>query len=86
MTVQVALKLPDNVVEAIDALVSEGAFKSRSEAIRSGAEAVIAQRRRQDVAQYRDAFAEYPETDGEVADATRLALEAIHDEPWERWW
>lgn len=87
MTTQVAIKLPDELVEAIDALVHQGAFKNRSEAIRSGAEAVVIQLQRQDVARrYRDAFAKHPETSDELAEASRLALEAIYDEPWERWW
>jgi hypothetical protein len=33
-----------------------------------------------------DAMARHPETDEEIAEATRLAVDAIHDEPWERWW
>jgi len=27
-----------------------------------------------------------PETDDEIAEATGLAVSAIDEEPWERWW
>jgi hypothetical protein len=31
-------------------------------------------------------MARLPETVEEMADATRLGIDAIHHEPWERWW
>lgn len=74
MTQQVAVKLPDGLVEQLDRLVQAGAFDSRSQAIRSGLEAIVAARRREEVDRsYRDAFARVPETAAEIADATRLA-------------
>jgi len=87
MTTQIAVKLPDRLVGELDRLVEAGAFDSRSQAVRSGLEAMVASRRREDVdRQYRDADARLPETDAELSDAQRLAVGAIHDEPWERWW
>lgn len=35
---------------------------------------------------YADAIVQFSETGGEFSEATCLALEAIHDEPWARWW
>jgi hypothetical protein len=47
-------------------------------------EAILAARyRRQLARRYAKAL---PETDAELADATRLAVESIRDEPWDRWW
>lgn len=87
MTIQIAVKLPDRLVNEIDRLVDGGAFDSRSQAIRSGLEAMVADRRRQEVdRRYAEAMARHPETNEEMADATRLAVESIHEEPWERWW
>jgi len=81
------VKLPDRLVGELDRLVEAGAFDSRSPAVRSGMEAMVAARRREDVdRQYRDAGARVPETDAELSEACRLAVDAIHDEPWERWW
>lgn len=87
MTKQIAVRLPDELVGEVDRLVDRGAFVSRSEAIRSGLEAVITARSREEVdRRYREAFERTPESGDELAEATRLALDSIHDEPWERWW
>jgi Arc/MetJ-type ribon-helix-helix transcriptional regulator len=84
------VRLPDRLVGEFDRLFEAGAFDSRSQAVRSGMEAMVGgapARRREDVdRQYRDAGARVPETDAELSDACRLAVDAIHDEPWERWW
>ncbi len=87
MTTQIAVKLPAELVGELDRLVERGAFDSRSQAVRTGLEAMVAAQRRQELDRhYRDAFARLPETEAEIAEATRLAVDAIHDEPWERWW
>lgn len=87
MTIQIAVKLPDELVHEIDRLVDGGAFDSRSQAVRNGLEAIVASRRRQEIdRRYKEAMARFPETNEEVAEATRLAVNAIDEEPWERWW
>lgn len=87
MTTQIAIKVPDELLDKVDRLVEQGAFESRSQAVRSGLESVVVERRRQEIDQrYRDAFARIPETDEELADATRQAVASIREEPWERWW
>lgn len=87
MTIQIAARLPDELVTEVDRLVRQGSFASRSEAVRSSLEAMVSGRRRQMLdEQYREALARMPEADDELSDAHRLAVEAINDEPWERWW
>jgi Arc/MetJ-type ribon-helix-helix transcriptional regulator len=87
MTIQIAVKLPDGLVGELDRLVEGGAFANRSQAIRSGLEALVADTRRRELdRRYADAMARVAETDAELAEATRLAVDAIHDEPWTRWW
>jgi Arc/MetJ-type ribon-helix-helix transcriptional regulator len=87
MTIQIAVKLPDELVGELDRLVAGGAFASRSQAIRRGIEALVSVRRREEIdRQYRDAMARLPETTEELDEATRLAVSSIADEPWERWW
>jgi Arc/MetJ-type ribon-helix-helix transcriptional regulator len=87
MTAQIAVKLPDRLLAEIDALVDEGAFASRSEAVRHGVEALVRQRERRRIdGAFTDGFRRHPDRDDELAEATRLAVEAINDEPWERWW
>lgn len=87
MTVQIAVKLPDRLVDEIDALVADGAFASRSDAVRHGIEALVraGERRRVDLA-FAEGFQRMPDRDDEMEDAARLAIESIHDEPWDTWW
>lgn len=87
MTVQIAVKLPDSLANALDELVRRHEFKSRSAALREGLEAILANRERERLrACYREALEAQPETSTEIGDATRLAVDSIEDEPWERWW
>lgn len=87
MTTQIAVKLPDRLVDELDALVAHGAFASRSDAVRHGIEALVRadERRRIDLA-YAEGFRRVPDRDDEMEDATRLAVESIRDEPWDKWW
>lgn len=87
MTRQIAVKLPDGLVDEIDRLVEQGSFNSRSQAIRSGLEAMVAGRRREEIdRRYRDAAARRPERKEDIAEAAELGINAINEEPWERWW
>ena len=51
MTVQIALKLPEELAARLDALVSAGCFENRTQAIRTGIEAVVAQHERRRIDQ-----------------------------------
>ncbi len=87
MTRQIAVKLPDELVREVDALVAEGVFPSRSAAVRRGIIAVLAARRKAATDRaYEEAFRRLPESEAELAEAARLAREAIREEPWEPWW
>jgi Arc/MetJ-type ribon-helix-helix transcriptional regulator len=71
MTVQIAVKLPDKIIEGLDHLVSRGCYHNRSEAVRSAVAELLhrAERRRIDQA---------------YVEAERSAIECINDEPWEK--
>ncbi len=87
MMSQIAVKLPGGLVTEIDRLVEAGTYNSRSQAIRSGLEVMVAAQRRDEIdRRYRDAATRLPETKEELDEATDLAVSAINDEPWERWW
>ncbi len=87
MTVQIAVKLPDDLVAALDRLVAEGAFDSRSSAVRHGVTAVLAAHRRQAFDQaYVEGYDRVPDTEEEMDEATRMAVGSINEEPWEKWW
>ena len=87
MTKQLAVKLPDDLVDELDRLVQAGTFDSRSQAIRTGIEAMVARHHRQEIDQrFRDGAARSPETIEDLDEATALAISSIDEEPWERWW
>ena len=87
MTIQIAVKLPEEIVAQVDKLVFSGGFASRSQAVRRGLEMVVDAARSHELdRRYREAFAEQPETPTELAEAERLAAEAINEEPWVPWW
>jgi len=87
MTIQIAVKLPDDLVEGVDALVGAGAFGSRSEAVRSALHALLRARARAETDEaYAEAYSKTPVADEELAEAVRSGIAAVEDEPWERWW
>ncbi|MGI9118891.1 MAG: ribbon-helix-helix domain-containing protein [Acidimicrobiales bacterium] len=81
------MKLGDDVVAELDGLVARGSFQSRSDAVRTAVAALVRsdERRRVDAA-FVEGFRSHPEGDDELAEATRLAISAIEEEPWSRWW
>lgn len=84
---QIAVKLPDGLVRDLDELVAQGLFSSRSSAVRRAVEMVVAGQRRDALERaYANGYREIPESESELAEATRLATQAIDDEPWEKWW
>lgn len=87
MTVQIAVKLPDELVARLDELVRGGSFPSRSSGVRRALEVLLAAEEHHRVdALFASGFRQLPDDGAELAEATRLAIEAIEDEPWERWW
>lgn len=87
MTVQIAVKLPDDLVARLDELVRSGRFPSRSTGLRRALEVLLRAEERQRIdAAFAEGFGRVPDDGAELAEATRLAVEAIEDEPWERWW
>lgn len=84
---QIAVKLPDPLLEMLDELVAAGAYPSRSQAVRSALEQLVTRARADRIDHaFSEGFARSPERPHELAEAHRLAVEAIHDEPWKPWW
>jgi len=84
---QIAVKLPDGLVRELDELVAQGLFSSRSSAVRRAVELIVSRQRRDALDEsYANGYRQIPESKSEMAEATRLATQAIGDEPWEKWW
>lgn len=87
MTVQIAVKLPHELLEAVDRLVANDRFASRSEIVRAGLQRMVADDAAQTIDRaFTEGFTRHPDSDEDMRRATRLAVESIEDEPWEKWW
>lgn len=87
MSTQIAVKLPETTLAALDRLVANGRFQSRSEAVRVSLDRVLREARAEELDRaFAAGFTRHPERPDELAEAQRLAVDAIEDEPWDRWW
>jgi Arc/MetJ-type ribon-helix-helix transcriptional regulator len=87
MTTQIAVKLPDGLVQAVDRMVDAGAFESRSDAVRRALQGVLAEHRNRVIGDaFRHGFTSHPDTTGDLDDVRRRSIELIEQEPWEPWW
>ncbi len=83
MTVQIVTRIPADVVGAIDELVREGVFDSRSDAVRAGLAAVIERRRRAAVGQaIADGYRRVPQREDDLSWADAASAAMIAEEPW----
>jgi len=83
MTVQLVARVPEELVEAVDQLVRDGVFGSRSDAVRSGLTALLDNMRRDLVG--REIVAGYersPQSAGEPAWTDAASAAMIAEEPW----
>lgn len=83
VSTQIAVRLPDELVAQVDALVEEGRFRTKAEAIRAAIEGLVeAEARRSTGHRIAEGYRRVPQDDGEVAEATRAAIASIDEEPW----
>lgn len=82
-TEQIAVRIPDEQLQAIDDMVARGKYATRAAAVRAGIDAVVEiDRRRQVDQQLVEGYARTPPTAGEQAAAIASLRDAIADEPW----
>jgi Arc/MetJ-type ribon-helix-helix transcriptional regulator len=82
MTVQIAVRIPDQLLAGVDRLVSAGGYESRTEVVKAALERLLAEAREREldatiVAGYQRV--PDPEADPWVDASTRAVVE---DEPW----
>jgi Arc/MetJ-type ribon-helix-helix transcriptional regulator len=83
MSERIAVRIPQDLAESLDELVSSGRFETKAEAIRTALEALVkAERRGRVGALIADGYRRLPQDDLEVEVATRAAIRSMHDEPW----
>lgn len=83
MTIQLVTRVPDELATALDALVRDGVFGSRSDAVRAGLTALIAEQRRAAVGSVIvDGYRRVPQTDDELGWSDAASAAMISEEPW----
>jgi Arc/MetJ-type ribon-helix-helix transcriptional regulator len=83
MTVQLVTRIPDDVADAVDGLVRDGRFASRSDVVRAGLATIVERERRDAIGQaIVDGYQRVPQDDDDLAwpDAATSAM--IAEEPW----
>jgi Arc/MetJ-type ribon-helix-helix transcriptional regulator len=83
VTEQIAIRLPEELLDRVDQLVEKGVYESRAAAVRAGLEilAELARRHALDDAIVRG-YERVPPTGPERASALASLREAIAEEPW----
>jgi Arc/MetJ-type ribon-helix-helix transcriptional regulator len=83
MTVQLVTRVPDDLAAAIDELVREGVFESRSEAVRAGLGAMIDRRQRAAVGRaITDGYRRLPQAGDDLAWSDAASAAMIAEESW----
>lgn len=87
MSTQVAVRLPDDVVEDLDRAIAQLGFESRADVVREAIAQLLQAIAKDAVdAELIDAYTRQPQTPGELAAATSNAHAVVNAEPWEKWW
>lgn len=80
---QLVTRIDDKLASEVDALVSQGAVRSRSDAVRQGLEALVERHRRSAVGRaIVEGYRRVPQTEAEVGWADEATRRMIADEPW----
>lgn len=83
MSIQIAVRLPNDLVGALDELIRDGRFETRADAVRSALVTLVDRERRQRVGEeIAEGYRRIPQTDAELDAATEAAIRSIHEEPW----
>lgn len=86
VSTQINLRFDDATVAALDALGAEQGL-TRAEVVRDAVRLCLDEANADRAgAAYRQAYADHPETAGELDRAKRSAARLTTDEPWEPWW
>ncbi|MFH1329183.1 MAG: ribbon-helix-helix protein, CopG family [Actinomycetota bacterium] len=79
----VAFRLADRVVAAVDVLVAQGRYASRTEVVRAALEALLTAHKQEDLDRRMvEGYTRRPQTDDEVALAAAATRALIEEEPW----
>ncbi len=79
----VAVRLPDELIEGIDSLVDQGAYSTRTDAIRRALTVLIAAHEQNAIDRaIVEGYTRMPETEEEISVARAATIALIEEEPW----
>jgi Arc/MetJ-type ribon-helix-helix transcriptional regulator len=83
MSQQIAVRLPDELLDRLETLVASGRFETKAEAVRAAIQVMVeTELRRETGRRIAAGYRDKPQTDEEVARATEGAVRSIQEEPW----
>ena len=81
MTQQIAIRIPDDQLRALDAAVKAGSFVSRADGVRQALTRILSELREQEIArEYREAYARHPDDPAVGEAGAKLLAEAFRRE------
>ena len=81
MSQQIAVRIPDDHLEALDRAVGAGTFDSRADAIRQALTRLLGELREQQIArEYREAYSQHPDDPAVGEAGAKLLAEAFRRE------
>lgn len=80
---QLVTRIDDELAGAMDALVVEGRYESRSDIVRTAVGELLDRLRREEVGRrILDGYRRVPENERELAEARAASVALVQDEPW----
>jgi Arc/MetJ-type ribon-helix-helix transcriptional regulator len=81
MTQQIAIRIPDDQLQALDDAVKAGSFESRADGVRQALARLLSELREQEIArEYRQAYARHPDDPAVGEAGAKLLAEAFKRE------
>jgi Arc/MetJ-type ribon-helix-helix transcriptional regulator len=81
MSTQIAVRIPDEHLDRIDAAVAAGRYESRAAAVRAGIEQLVREERDREIAErYRRGYAEHPQEEWVGRAGLAAGAEAVRRE------
>jgi metal-responsive CopG/Arc/MetJ family transcriptional regulator len=87
MSTQLAIRIPDDLLQDLDWVVHRLKYESRTEAMRDALVKLIDHERRRHIGEeIARGYQQIPQTEAEIVVSDQAFIDSVNDEPWERWW
>lgn len=87
MSTQLAIRIPEDLLEDLDWVVQRLKYESRTEAMRDALVRLIDHERRRQVGEeIAEGYRRIPQTEVEISVSDQPFIDSVNDEPWDKWW